>query len=183
MRLPGETQCFWLEDSLENGKVQSRLPKKQTRSGKIITLEFLEKNQILVFLNEFQRYDFSVPGPFFWQSTLNLAIFRQKMNFETKTLHFREKHIFLPQKSTKSIVSLKICVSSKTDAGKSTLEPLPHAQVLEARTKKAQIRTHLLRPIAYTLRRKSLRLKPELRRQFRSRFLAHFWLRRHGSPV
>ena len=25
----------------------------------------LEKNQILLFLNEFQRYDFPVPGPFF----------------------------------------------------------------------------------------------------------------------
>ena len=50
---------------VENGKVQSRLPKNGPRSGKIITLEFLEKNQILLFLNEFQRYDFPVPGPFF----------------------------------------------------------------------------------------------------------------------
>ena len=28
------------------------------------SLEFLEKNQILIFLNEFQRYDFPVPGAF-----------------------------------------------------------------------------------------------------------------------
>ena len=53
-----------------------------------------------------------------------------------------------------------------TDAGKSTLEPLLHKQFLEARGRKERRLEHLLRPIAYVLRRKSLRMKPELRRQF-----------------
>ena len=106
---PGKRNVFgWkIRFLVENGKVQSRLPKNGPRSGKIITLEFLEKNQILLFLNEFQRYDFPAPGPFFWQSTLNLAIFRRKMNFETKTLHFRGKHTFLPQICAKPIVSFE----------------------------------------------------------------------------
>ena len=68
-------------------------PERKTENvrlpGEITTLEFLEKNQILVFWNEF------------------LAIPPKNKLLKPKTLHFRGKHIFLPQMCTKPIVSFK----------------------------------------------------------------------------